>query len=73
MCTILQILSVSLFEKIPLQQALSGSPANPLEGAGSNQLNYSTDVKSDPVSLDTHLAYNGEHEGGWPWRRNRSE
>jgi len=23
--------------------------------------------ESDPVSLDTHLAYNGEQPRGWPW------
>jgi hypothetical protein len=37
--TILQLLSVSLFEKIPLQQALSGSHAISLETDTGNQLN----------------------------------
>jgi transposase len=37
--TILQILSVSLFEKLPLQQALSVSPATLLEPDTDNQLN----------------------------------
>ena len=37
--TILQILSVSLFEKLPLQQALSVSPATLLEADTGNQLN----------------------------------
>jgi len=36
---ILQILSVSLFEKLPLQQALSGSTAGISEGEPGNQLN----------------------------------
>jgi transposase len=37
--TVLQILRVSLFEKIPLQQALSVSPATLLEADTRNQLN----------------------------------
>jgi len=37
--TILQILSVSLFEKLPLTQALSGSTATVSEGDPGNQLN----------------------------------
>ena len=37
--TILQILSVSLFEKLPLEQALSVSPATLLEADPGNQLN----------------------------------
>jgi hypothetical protein len=36
---ILQVLSVSLFEKIPLQQALSSSHAISLEADAGNQLN----------------------------------
>ncbi len=39
MCTILQILSVSLFEKIPLGQALSLSSTSALEADAGNQLN----------------------------------
>ncbi|MFO7916326.1 MAG: transposase, partial [Candidatus Krumholzibacteriales bacterium] len=37
--TILQILSVSLFEKIPIEQALSHFDYRKLEGANRNQLN----------------------------------
>ncbi len=37
--TILQVLSVSLFEKIPLDQALSLSSTPALEADGGNQLN----------------------------------
>ena len=37
--SILQVLSVSLFEKLPLQQALSGSTASISEGDPGNQLN----------------------------------
>jgi transposase len=37
--SILQVLSVSLFEKLPLQQALSGSTASTSEGDPGNQLN----------------------------------
>jgi IS4 transposase len=37
--SILQILSVSLFEKLPLTQALSGSTASISEGDPGNQLN----------------------------------
>ena len=37
--TLLQILSVTLFEKMPLQQAFPGSDYNILDGAPCNQLN----------------------------------
>lgn len=40
--TLLQILSVTLFEKMPLQQAFPGSEHIPPEGAHRNQMNLFT-------------------------------
>ncbi len=37
--TLLQILSVTLFEKMPLQQAFAGSDYKTLDGVSCNQLN----------------------------------